>query len=493
MTSLLDAQPDVLGAQEPRVGVWPAYSTTTGEEVVELCEMAGLSLDPWQQLVIRHGLGERDDGKWAAPDVGVVVARQNGKGGIIEARELAGLFLLDERLITHSAHLFDTSMEAFRRLCDLIENTPALTKRCKKPVRSHGQEGIETLDGKHRIRFRTRTKGGGRGFAGDCLILDEAMELPEATLSALLPTLSARPNPQVWYLGSAVDQEIHENGIVFARVRERGHAGDDPMLAYFEWSADVDPSQVDPDVVSDPALWAASNPALGIRINVESIQRERASMSARAFAVERLSAGDWPSTAEAGIRMIPTEMWRACEYPPDDQRLDPMVFALDVTPDRRKSVISAAGRLPNGKIHVEAIENRKGTDWVYDRLSELVETWKPKTILYDTVGPAASLVAAEPSSRVRSLLTPLGTGDVARACGSFVDGVLNGTLQHIGQTDLDVAVDGATTRKMGDAWAWNRKDSSVDISPLVAVTFAHWGIHTIQPKRPRIINLNDID
>ena len=37
---------------------------------------------------------ERADGNWSAFEVGVNVPRQNGKGGIIEARELAGLFLL---------------------------------------------------------------------------------------------------------------------------------------------------------------------------------------------------------------------------------------------------------------------------------------------------------------------------------------------------------------------------------------------------------------
>ena len=116
----------------------------------------------------------------------------------IEARELAGLFLLGERLIIHSAHQFDTSLEAFRRLETLIEGSDELSRRVKKATHSHGEEGIELLNGQ-RIRFRTRTKGGGRGFTGDCLILDEAMVLSEAFYGALLPTLSARSmtaNPQ---------------------------------------------------------------------------------------------------------------------------------------------------------------------------------------------------------------------------------------------------------------------------------------------------------
>ena len=70
-----------------------------GQQAVELARDAGLSLDPWQEFVIENALGTRDDGKWAAFEVGVNVPRQNGKGGILEARALAGLFLLAERYI----------------------------------------------------------------------------------------------------------------------------------------------------------------------------------------------------------------------------------------------------------------------------------------------------------------------------------------------------------------------------------------------------------
>ena len=52
------------------------------------------------------------------------------------------------------------------------------------------------------------------GSRGDCLILDEAMFLPEFGYGALLPTLSAWTNPQVWYTGSAVDQFVHDDGVV---------------------------------------------------------------------------------------------------------------------------------------------------------------------------------------------------------------------------------------------------------------------------------------
>jgi hypothetical protein len=41
------------------------------------------------------------------------------------------------------------------------------------------------------------------------------------------------------------------------------------------------------------------------------------------------------------------------------------------------------------------------------------------------------------------------------------------------------AVRGAVTRPLGDSWVWSRKSSAVDISPLVAVTLAHWAADVV--------------
>src|ERR1044072_5917325 len=104
MTSTL-AVP-LVGAQLPRVSCVPPYVSSAGEEAIEFCESFGLRLDPWQQHVLTHALGGRKDNKCAAFEVAALVPRQNGKGSILEARELAGLFLFDEQPILHSAHEF---------------------------------------------------------------------------------------------------------------------------------------------------------------------------------------------------------------------------------------------------------------------------------------------------------------------------------------------------------------------------------------------------
>lgn len=477
MTRSASSTRSVEGVQRPSVCWVPPYVSSSGGEAVELARAAGLVLDPWQEFVLVNGLGERADGKWAAFEVGLDVSRQNGKGSVLEARELAGLFLLGERLLIHSAHQFDTSLEAFRRLLGLIEEAD-FQRDVKRVSRSHGEEGIELKSGQ-RIRFRTRTKGGGRGFTGDCLILDEAMILPESAHGALMPTLSARPNPQIWYTGSAVDREVHEHGVVFSRVRDRGRKGDDPGLAWFEFTAGVElEAAMVPEVAQDRALWAEANPGLGIRISVEHVEREQRSMDPRTFAVERLGVGDWPVAGEEGANLLDYETWVSCRD--DESRIvGPVCFAFDVQPDRSAAAIAVSGRRADGRMHVEIVQHGRGTVWVPGRLVELVGAHDAVGVVCDGIGPAASLIPALEEAGVTVEATS--SQELGRACGMIVDGVEQDGLRYFPSVALDGAVRGARPRPLGDAWKWSRKDSTVDIGPLVAVTLALWGAETLQP------------
>jgi hypothetical protein len=193
------------------------------EIVEEFVRRLGVDLDEWQWDVLRVSL-RRDADRWAAFAVAVCMPRQNGKNGILEIRELIGACILGERLLIHSAHLADTSKEGFRRLDELIDSNAWLSSQVKHIWRTNGHEAIEFVDG-CRIRFRTRTRGGGRGFSGSPVIFDEAMFLPEVSMGSILPVISAQPDPQIWYMGSAVDQTIHEDGVSFARVRDRALRG----------------------------------------------------------------------------------------------------------------------------------------------------------------------------------------------------------------------------------------------------------------------------
>ncbi len=471
----------------PRVwSVPPAPSNQRAVECIELAESVGLTLDPWQKFVLEGSLGTTDTGKWAAFESGTMVSRQNGKGAILEARELAGLFEWGERMIQHTAHMVDTSMEAFLRLLHLIEGSEELSRRVKKVRNTNGQEGIELLTGE-RIRFRTRSKGGGRGFSGDTLILDEAMFLTEFSIGALLPTLSARPNPQVWYMGSAVDQFVHDHGVVFARIRARGQRGSDPSLAWFEYSLPFDtPDNLTPDILEDVASWRMANPAFGIRITEQHIRKELASMNRRTFAVERLGVGDWPDPDAHEEEGISVEDWLALT----DLRsvlLDPVVLTFDVTPDRAFSCIAATGERADGLVHTEIAAHAAGTAWVAERMAGYVERYEVAEVVCDSASPAASLVPDMEKLGVKVRL--LSAQEYAQACGRLVDAVDQRTIRHLGTGELVEAIDNAVTRTLGDAWAWSRRKSSGDICPLVAVSL---GVFVCTTEGPSVYEERDV-
>ena len=167
MTSKLLDMPELSAVRGPTVRHRPVgvHSNVGADEARRFLESVGIWLDPWQLAEVTDSIAEAQDGSWASFEVCEIVPRQNGKGDVLEARELLGLFLLGERLIIHTAHEFKTANEAFLRLVAKIEACPALKAEVKSIRYANGEQGVELLDGA-RIKYAARTGGAGRGSAG---------------------------------------------------------------------------------------------------------------------------------------------------------------------------------------------------------------------------------------------------------------------------------------------------------------------------------------
>lgn len=500
---------DLMGVQHPRISHCPHYVTTLGDAAIQLASLAGLDLDPWQQWFVRNALGQTDElyynavldqmmPKSSAYEIGLVVARQNGKGAILEALELAWLFLTGARTIVHSAHEFATSKEHFQRIEALVSSTPELkAELARGGIKwSHGDESVNLANGQ-RLLFKTRTKGAARGFSIDKLAMDEAMMLKADAVKAMTYATSARPDVQIMYAGSAGDEESEH----FGRVRDRGIAGSDPRLFFAEWSADVCDVMCykdceEHDDPTDPQTWAKANPALGYRIQPANVASELAG-DPEGFLVERLSVGNWPKSGEAWS-VIPEPAWMA--------RIDPLsrihgtaTFSVDVSPDRKWSCIAAAGDNGEGGVHGEVtgkqfgddvrMDYRPGTKWVVDRVVELNKRHRGCQWVIDK-GTQAGTFIPELEKHGLKVVSPTAR-EHAQACGEFYSAVVprgTGTpdFWHIDQVDLTTAVANAEKRELADLWAWSRKNSSTDITPLVAVTNAVWGHRqSVNRKRPK--------
>jgi hypothetical protein len=472
-----------IGSRQPRVRSVPAYVTTSGWEAVELGRAAGLVCDEWQEDCLVDSLGERPNGLWSAPEAAFIASRQNGKNAIFEVRELAGLMLFGERFIVHTAHEVKTAMEAFRRSKDLFTDHDDLRKQVKKVVEANGEEGIELygtganrLTRTRRLRFIARSKHSGRGFTCDCLVWDEAYALLDLHVDAQMPALSAVANPQILY-GSSPPLNSDE-GAVMMRVRRRALAGD-PTLAFLDWGIAGSLDKLGDIDLDDRDNWYAANPALGIRISEETVERERRAMSDEGFARERL--GVWPPDRGAGFRVIPEADWVAAADPIREPPVKPVAFGLEVSWDRSKAAIGVSWRRADGLRQVEltqgrAVDYRHGTGWVVARAKELAERWNPCAFVVPT-GPAASLIDDLEAAGVE--VTTMNSTQQGEGYGLFFDGVSGEdrtarNVRHGNQQELNTAVAGAAKRHLGDATVFERK-ASVGYPPVGAVKAALWG------------------
>jgi hypothetical protein len=453
---------------------------TLAGPAIDLAERAGLVLERWQRDGLELMLSVRADGRWACPEYGELVSRQAGKTeGLFVPRALAGLFLLGERLIMWSAHEYKTAMESFLRVKQYVDNLVDLG--LVDPVKvnnTNGEEGFRLATGQ-RLKFLARSKGSGRGFSGDCNLVDEAFAFTRPQQSALMPTMSARPNWQVCYASSPPLDGT--SGEPLYALRGRAEAEDDG-LGWRDWGLALsldDLLRMRPDertaFLDDRRNWAAANPAIGRgRVTEESITRMRRSMSDLDFAREFL--GIWPVQLdrENAWEVIREGAWRAragAEGRPEGS----VAFAVAAAwPDGEAAAIGVAGRRDD-ELLVQVIEHRPGLSWVVPELVRLRDQHDSVAVVLDRKGPAGRLVPDLEAAGVE-LLHPT-YDEVAQAAGMAYDGLAGDapSWRHYGQPELDAAVASATKRPLGDAWTWQRKGST-DISPLEVVTLAAWGV-----------------
>lgn len=464
-----------------------------GDEAVDLMDLAGRTLDPEQALAVDAMLSYGRGGKWTALESAVIEARQNGKtGGVLVPVVLFDLFLNPPAdRVVWTAHLFRTSRDAFNDFVKLIDGCDYLSRRVKKISYAHGEEIIELHSGAT-LEFLARSKGGGRGLGGKRLIMDEALYLSAESMGALIPTLAARSitgDPQINYGSSAgVDTSDHLIGL-----RRRGVRGDDPSLVWVEWGSGLDWDDMPcrqglrcrhlvgtPGcALDDESLWPLANHAIGKRISWDYVRSERRALPPEEFGRERL--GIWPRDVVDGRWSVIPERWWATAEQEGAAPDGPPAIAVDVTPDRSTACIGAAAVRVGGGRLVDVFEHRPGggVRWVLPVLRELDEKYKPLVMVVN------DKALADEAEDAGLTVHRASAGDVAAGAAALFDGVAGADdagrdVKHKGRPELTAAAAGATTRTIAGtrSWAWDRSDTGVDISPLVAASVALWALGT---------------
>lgn len=469
--------PDLVGAQKPRLSNYPAFFTSMADDGVDFVETFGYNLLPWQEAIFRHSLGHTVDSLWSARRVCLICVRQQGKTELLEARELFGLFELNEKIF-HTAQQAKTATLSWQTLRNRIESYPDLADLCMRPknggeetsIRLKADRAGRWMDGERFIRYIARSPDSGRGFRDiDLVVCDEAYALSHPEWGSLGPTQRANRNPQTWLTSSAGT----EGSELLTRWRDAGIAQADPSLLFTEWSL---AEGSDP---TERALWPVAQASLGAPFcTLRNLEAEFMGMDFVEFAREHMGMWDDPRVNS----VIPMDSWQDCKLDdlPDGSQpaVDVLwtVAAVDVAPDRAWASIALAGKRPDGKSHIEVIHRDDGVQWIVPMMQKLISSANPPRAVGLQAGAQAGAFYAE-LEQIGYKVHMLTPQEIAAATAKFYDDVVGGRLTHLDDESLIQGLSGATKYPIGKVehggWGWLRKGTSVDITGIVACSYAN--------------------
>jgi hypothetical protein len=471
---------------------------TDGDLVEQFGHQIGRVHDPEQMIAINAVMSVEADGAHAAMIAALICARQNLKTFCMESIALTKFFVMKSSLIIWSAHEVPTAMNSFKTFEEYCLNYDDLRSQIKSIVHDTYNEKIITTDGRE-LRIKARTKGGSRGLAGPDVFLDEAYAVQPAHMDAIVPVMSAQPNGQL-ILGSSAGQLDSD---VLREIRDQGRAGDDDV-AYAEWCAPgsfAEPGCVDPRCDHTRGSVGCSldrqdyllmaNPAKDRRIGRKYLRAERKVLTPEGFARERLGWWDEPLTSLP----IPLDRFlRALD--PMMELVGPVVFTVEVEVDRSHASITVAGRTADGLPGAHVIDCRKGVLWAVPRIKMLRAKHKARgvaAVLVNDSGPAGSLLAALAKENME--ITLMSGADMAKAAGDLYSKTMDeaepmwrfkdpipepkGDEQPDKYGRVVKALRGSAKRKLGDAWAFDRRNATALTSPLVGVSMGIFGVEMI--------------
>lgn len=464
------------GSQEPRLRIEPPRADSDGSDAAELMEAYAFKLDPWQSDIVDCWLGKDEGGEYNVTSAGLSVPRQNGKSALLEAREFYGLLINGEKIL-HTAHQVKTAKSSFWRLVRFFQDNrhPEIVEMVEKIRFTNGEECIQLKNGGE-IQYSARSRQAARGIDGVSLIVfDEAQELTDDQIEAMMPTLSASTTGtrQIIYVGTPPYPGCP--GTIFRRRRTACLKDPGPHDAWHEWS--VHAEGIEEIAVDDESLWYMTNPALGKRLTEEFTRTELATLDKDGFARERL--GWWMP-----VRMIKEEFaidekaWDACK----SNALKPegrTAYGVKFSVDGSEVCLCGAVVPQEGKPRISMIEQRptvQGIQWLADWLNERSE--KASCVVID--GRNGVDVLAEKireSWYYKDSIIRATTKIVIASVSTLTDAINEKNVTWFSKQEaLRESAVKSTRRPIGGGWGFGG-DDAISI-PIEAAALALWGAKT---------------
>jgi len=456
------------GVQTPRIYSKLNDLPSKGQEMIDFATELGINLMEWQKFVCIHGHKVRPDGRWAHSEVGLILARQQGKSTLMMIRILTGMFVWGEGLQLASAHRLTTSLETFRQIVALIETHPKLEKEVKKIRWQHGAEEIE-LFGNRRFVVKAANNAA-RGLSKpETIHLDELREYKdEDAWSSMRYSMMAAKNPQVWIYSSAGDQ----HSVILNKLRERAlvSATTNDPIGWFEWSAEPDAPILLPSGEMNWQAFAQANPSLGITIHPDNL---KAVINDPPDIVRTEVLAQWVDTINSAID---AQKWGLCQIDPIP--LDPdkeTWFGLDLSPDRKFGALVATQKLPGEKFNLVLLHTWSNDYSINDLavandIAPYVRKYNVQTVAY------SKRTAQAVASRLVPAGIPITDMDgaiYAESCDRWLGAINSHRLQHGGQDELTQQTLSAAKLPYGDgSWIIGRRASRVAVCAAVASALA---------------------
>lgn len=498
-------------SSDSRPPCWPTFATartsdreTLGREATRISLALGEEPLEWQQLVYDVGLEiDPDTGDLAYREVVVTVPRQSGKTTLFLV--FAGHRCVPvpgsprpwgSRQRQRVAFTMQTGWDAHKKLVNdlgpkvIASPLGAALDPSKTPHTRDGMtKGVGNaallFKGGSRIDVVSSSDKAGHGLTLDLAGIDEAFaDVDDRREQALLPTMATRRSAQLLVTSTAgTDVSVYlqrKVDVGRAAVLDDRRTG----VAYFEWSAPADGERF-PDGYEarwdDPGTWYRCMPALGHTLHLAAVEHACQTMKEGDF--RRAYLNQWTKTSE---RVIPDEVWQAVCSPgvaPNGR----LTFAIDIPPDRGSAAIAVAD--PDGRCELVAFDI--GTGWAEEAIIAKAVRWDARVAL-DVGGPAGSLETPLRSAGVD--IVPMRSAQVTQACGMFYDAVADQRAAVRSDERLDRALAFAGKHPVGDAWRWGRRTATGDVTPIVAVTLAHWAAKQQRDEAPvpSIVSLADV-
>jgi phage terminase large subunit-like protein len=456
------------GVQTPRIHSKLNDLPSKGQEMIDFATELGINLMEWQKFVCIHGHKVRPDGRWAHSELGLIMARQQGKSTLMMLRILTGMFVWGEGLQLASAHRLTTSLETFRQIVALMEANPKLEKEVKKIRWQHGAEEIE-LFGNRRFVVKAANNAA-RGLSKpETIHLDELREYKdEDAWSSMRYSMMAAKNPQVWIYSSAGDQ----HSVILNKLRERAlvSATTNDPIGWFEWSAEPDAPILLPSGEMNWPAFAQANPSLGITIHPDNL---KAVINDPPDIVRTEVLAQWVDTINSAID---AQKWGLCQTNPIP--LDPEKetwFGLDLSPDRKFGALVATQKLLGEKFNLVLLHTWSNDYSINDLavandIAPYVRKYNVQTVAY------SKRTAQAVASRLVPAGIPITDMDgaiYAESCDRWLGAINSHRLQHGGQDELTQQTLSAAKLPYGDgSWIIGRRASRVAVCAAVASALA---------------------